>query len=127
MLAKTQYGIGLLLAFAIWVELGDPQRFTSSSDVVRYAGLDVTVYSSDGKRARGHLSRQGPPLLRRALYEAAVHASQPSSPDYAYYRLVKARHQGDGQIAALAVARRLARRCFHTLRGLGPETWSAAA
>ena len=43
-LAKTQYGVGLLLAFAIWVEMGDPRRFTSSSDVVRYAGLDVTVY-----------------------------------------------------------------------------------
>jgi transposase len=127
MLAQTQYGVGLLLAFAIWVEMGDARRFASSSDAVRYAGLDITVYSSDGKRARGHLSRQGPPLLRWALYEAAIHASHPSSPDYAYYRSFKARHQGDGQLAIMAVARKLARRCYHVLRELEPEVWPTAA
>ncbi len=126
-LVKTQYGVGLLLAFTIWVEMGDPRRFTASSDVIRYAGLDVTVYSSDGKRARGHLSKQGPPLLRWAFYEAAIHASRPSSPDYSYYQRVKAHRQGDGQMAILAVARKLARRCYHVLRELGSEARPTAA
>lgn len=126
-LVKAHYGVGPILAFAIWAEMGDPRRFTSSSDAVRYAGIDITVYSSDGKRSRGHLSRQGPSLLRWALYEAAVHASRVSSPDHAYYEAVKARHQGDAQIAILSVARKLARRCYHTLRELGPEAWPAAA
>ena len=126
-LAQAHYGVGLILAFAIWAEMGDPRRFTSSSDVVRYAGIDITVYSSDGKRSRGHLSRQGPPLLRWALYEAALHASRVSSPDHAYYQAVKARRQGDAKIAVLAVARKLARRCYHTSRELGPEAWPTAA
>jgi transposase len=33
--------------------------------------LDVTVYSSDGKRMPGRLSWQGPPVLRWAVYEAS--------------------------------------------------------
>jgi len=126
-LVDAHYGVGWILAFAIWAEMGDPRRFSSSSDAVRYAGIDITVYSSDGKRSRGHLSRQGPPLLRWALFEAALQASRAASPDHAYYESVKARRQGDAKIAALAVARKLARRCYHTLRELGPEAWPAAA
>jgi len=126
-LVKAHYGVGPILSFAIWAEMGDPRRFSSSSDAVRYAGIDITVYSSDGRRSKGHLSRQGPSLLRWALYEAALQASRLTSPDHPYYEAVKARHQGDAQIAILSVARKLARRCYHTLRELGAEAWSAAA
>ena len=126
-LVEAHYGVGPLLAFAIWAEMGDPRRFTSSSDAVRYAGIDITVYSTDGKRSRGHLSRQGPSLLRWALYEAALHASRLASPDHHYYEAVKASHQGDAQIAILSIARKLARRCYHTLRELGSDAWPAAA
>jgi Transposase IS116/IS110/IS902 family len=52
-------------------EIGDARRFTSSDQLVRFAGLDVTAYSSDGKRASGHLSRQGSPELRWVAFEAA--------------------------------------------------------
>jgi transposase len=44
------YGIGPVTAVAIWAELGDVGRFTSSRHAVRHTGLDVTVSSSDGKR-----------------------------------------------------------------------------
>ena len=60
----------------------------SSDQLVRFAGLDVTVYSSDGKRSPGHLSRQGSPQLRWAAFEAAKCAARPGSPDYAYYHQV---------------------------------------
>jgi transposase len=65
------YGIGELTAVTILAELGDCTRFSSSRQAVRYAGMDITVYQSDQHRAPGHLSRQGPPALRWALYEAA--------------------------------------------------------
>jgi transposase len=45
----------------------------------------ITISESDGKRARGHLARQGFPVLRWALHEAAMCASRPGSPDHAYY------------------------------------------
>src|SRR3954467_9307592 len=58
------YGIGQLTSITILAELGDPRRFSSSREAVRYAGLDITVHQSDARRAPGHLSRQGPPALR---------------------------------------------------------------
>ena len=67
----THYGIGELTAVTILAELGDVSRFSSSRQAVRYSGLDVTVSQSDQRRAPGHISRQGPPALRWALYEAA--------------------------------------------------------
>ena len=123
-LRQAHHGIGGLLSVAVWAELGDCRRFSTSDDALRHTGLDITVHDSDGRRARGHISRQGPPVLRWALYEAALYASRPASPDYAYFCQV--RHRRDGQRALLSVARKLARRCYHTLRDLGDEAWQPA-
>ena len=116
-LQARHYGVGWLCAVIIWAEIGDARRFSSSEQLVRYAGLDITVYSSDAKRSAGHLSRQGSPELRWAVFEAAKCASRPGSPDYAYYHTVAARR--GGKRATLAVARKLLRRVYHTLRELG--------
>jgi transposase len=118
-LVDAQYGIGGLIAVAVWSELGDCQRFTRSAQAVRHTGLDVTVDASDRRRANGFLSRQGPETLRWALYEAAKNSSHHRSPDHAYYATVKARH--DGKLAAISMARKLAKRCYHILRNLDPE------
>jgi transposase len=118
-LVDGNYGIGGLLAVAVWSELGDCRRFSRSLQVVRHTGLDVTVDASDQRRASGHLSRQGPQTLRWALFEAAHNASRQGSPDHDYYASVKARH--DGKLAAISVARQFARRCYHILRNLDPE------
>ena len=64
------YGVGPLAALAMTCWLGGAGRFSSSRKAVRFAGLDITVYSSDGKRSPGHLSRQGPEILRWVVYEA---------------------------------------------------------
>lgn len=119
---QRHYGIGWLCAAIIWAELGDCRRFCNSDAAVRFAGLDITVYSSDGKRSPGRLARQGSPELRWALFEAAKSAARPGSPDYAYYHAVAARL--GGKRPALSVARKLARRCHHTLRGLGDDAFA---
>jgi transposase len=118
-LADTHYGIGPLTAVFVWAELGDCRRFSRSMQVVRHTGLDVLVDSSDRHRAGGYLCRQGPATLRWALFEAGKSAARPGSPDYEYYQQVKKAH--DGKLAAIAMARKLARRCYHTLRNLDPE------
>jgi transposase len=118
-LVANHFGIGGLTAVAIWSELGDCRRFSRSMQAVRHAGIDVTVDASDRHRAGGHLSHQGPQILRWALYEAAKSSSRHGSPDYAYYTAVKQRH--DGKLAAIAMARKLARRCYHTLRSVDPD------
>jgi transposase len=113
------YGIGALTAVTILAELGDARRFSSSRHAVRYAGLDITVHQSDQRRSPGQLSRQGPPALRWALYEAAQLARRDGSPDHAYYEQAAARLGGN--CACLAMARKLLKRGYHTLRELGDE------
>ena len=107
------------------LELGDCRRFANSRDAVRYSGLDITVYQSDRHRAPGHLSRQGPPALRWALYEAAQAARRPGSPDRAYYE--QAAERLGGNRACLALARKLLKRCYHTLRELGDDALAPPA
>jgi transposase len=124
-LRAAHFGIGPVTSVAIWAELGDVRRFGNSDDVVRHTGLDITVYSSGTKRSAGHLSRQGPPLLRWALYEAAKCAARPAAPDHRYY--AAARDRRTAGLATLSVARKLARRCYHTLRELGEEALTPAA
>jgi transposase len=117
---QRQYGIGWLCAAILWAEIGDARRFSSSDQLVRFAGLDVTVYSSDGKCSPGHLSRQGAPELRWAAFEAAKNAARRGSPDYAYYHRLAAKHDGhNGKNPTLAVERKILRRRYHTLRQLG--------
>ncbi len=116
------YGVGELTSVALFSELGDTRRFSSSKKAVRFAGLDVTVHSSDEKRAAGKLSRQGSPVLRWAAYEAAKGAYRKSSPDHEYYLYTRERI-GTNR-AALSIARKLIRRAHHTLRELGEEAMS---
>ena len=103
------YGVGELTAVAILAELGDTRRFSSSRQAVRCAGLDITVHQSDQRRSPGHLSRQGPPALRWALYEAA-----------------QAAQRLGGNRACLALARKLLKRSFHVLRELGDQALAPA-
>jgi transposase len=120
----AHYGIGCLTAVTILAELGDCRRFSSSRHAVRYSGLDITVHQSDQRRAPGHLSRQGPPALRWALFEAAQVARRPGSPDRDYY--TQAAERLGGNRACLAVARKLLKRSYHTLRELGEEALQPA-
>jgi transposase len=117
-LQARHYGVGWLCAAIIWAEIGDARRFAGSDQVVRFAGMDVTVYSSDGKRSPGHLSRQGSPELRWATFEAAKCAARHGSPDYAYYQRLAVRPDS-GKNPTLAVERKILRRSYHTLRELG--------
>ncbi|MCA1681032.1 MAG: IS110 family transposase [Actinobacteria bacterium] len=120
----AHYGIGELIAVTILAELGDCTRFSSSRQAVRYAGMDITVHQSDQRRAPGHLSRQGPPALRWALFEAAQSACRQRSPDRDYYGQA-AERLGHNR-ACLAVARKLLKRSYHTLRELGEEALAPA-
>jgi len=120
----AHYGIGELTAVTILAELGDCRRFSSSRHAVRYSGLDITVHESDRRRAPGHLSRQGPPALRWALFEAAQVARRTGSPDRDYY--AQAAERLGSNRACLAVARKLLKRSYHTLRELGEEALQPA-
>ena len=123
-LAGQLYGVGPVTALALTCWLGGAGRFSSARKAVRFAGLDITVYSSDGKRTPGRLSRQGPPVLRWAVYEAGKTHARASAPDHAYYAQVKDRK--NSKRAALSEARKIIRRACHILNDLGDDAFAAA-
>ena len=112
------YGMGELTSLVTLCELGDVARLSASRKAVRMAGIDIGVHRSDRRARVGKLTRQGSPQLRWALYEAALSACRPSSPDHADYLALKARGLSHTR-ASLTIARKLARRSFHVLRELG--------
>lgn len=116
----AHYGVGELTAPVILCELGDVTRLSSSRKAVRLTGLDIGVHRSDRRSRAGKLTKQGSPQLRWALYESAQAACRPTSPDRADYLALKERGLTHPR-ASITIARKLARRCFHTLRALGPE------
>ena len=123
-LAGQLYGVGPVTALALCCWLGGAGRFSSARKAVRFAGLDITVYSSDGKRSPGHLSRQGPPVLRWCVYEAGKTHARAGAPDHAYYAQVKDRK--GGKRAALSEARKIVRQACHLLGELGDDAFTTA-
>jgi transposase len=124
-LAARLYGVGPVTALALTCWLAGAGRFSSSRKAVRFAGLDVTVSSSDRKGPPGRLSRQGPPVLRWTVYEAGKTHARASAPDHGYYATVKDRC--NGKRAALSEARKILRQACHILAELGDDALAPAA
>jgi transposase len=118
-LTARLYGVGPITALAWTCWLGGAGRFSSARKAVRFAGLDVTVHSSDGKRSPGHLSRQGPEVLRWCLYEAGKTHARSAAPDHDYN--AQAQQRIDGKRAALSEARKIVRQACHILTDLGDD------
>lgn len=117
----TIYGVGPITALALCSWLAGADRFSSARKAVRFSGLDITVYSSAGKRSPGHLSRQGPSVLRWCLYEAGKSQARRTAPDHLYYARVKDRI--DGKRAALSEGRKIVRQASHILTDLGDSAF----
>jgi transposase len=120
-LSDALYGVGPITALALTCWLGGADRFSSARKAVRFVGLDVTVYSSAGKHSPGHLSRQGPPVLRWCLYEAGKTHALGRASDHGYYARVQDRI--DGKRAALSEARKIVRHACHILTDLGDDAF----
>ena len=100
-------GIGMIAAATILAEIGDINRFNSSSALVAFAGIDPTVrQSGEFSSTHNHMSKRGSPYLRHAIFLAATTCSFHNSPLNAYYK--KKREQGKHHLTATgAVARKL--------------------
>src|SRR5260221_1921900 len=123
-LAARLYRVGPVTALAMTCWLAGAGRFSSSLKAVRFAGLDITVHSSDGKGPPGRLSRQGPPVLRWAGDEAGKTHPRAPAPDPAHSPGGQART--NGQLPNLSEARKILRQACHILTELGDDALSAA-
>jgi len=110
----THPGVGALTALATVVVLGPIERFHDSKHVVSYVGLAPAVHASADKHPLGHITKQGNPLLRFALGQAAAHAARMDSDlKRTYFTLM---HRRGRPQAKVAVARKLLVRLFIMLR-----------
>ena len=110
-------GIGLLTAMVYRTEIGRAGRFGRGRQVGKFVGLTPTSHESGQQTDRkGHISRQGPPRLRKVLCQASwVHIRHDAEARRMYQRLVS-RNPKKKKIALVAMMRRLAVRLFHRMR-----------
>ncbi len=109
-------GIGPVLASSLVAEIGDVTRFARFESLVAYSGIDPSVFSSgEFSATETHMSKRGSPYLRRALWLAAISASQsnPDLADYLHRRLEQGKPWGT---AMGAVARKLLSRIYVVLK-----------
>ena len=113
-------GIGMIAAATILAEIGDINKFKSSSALVAFAGIDPTVrQSGEFSSTHNHMSKRGSPYLRHAIFLAATTCSFHNSPLNAYYK--KKRDQGKHHLTATgAVARKLTTIIYAVLRDSKP-------
>jgi transposase len=113
-------GIGMIAAATILAEIGDINRFKSSSALVAFAGIDPTVrQSGEFSSTHNHMSKRGSPYLRHAIFLVATTCSFHNSPLNAYYK--KKRDQGKHHLTATgAVARKLTTVIYAVLRDSKP-------
>lgn len=106
----THPGVGPLTALAFVLIIGTPGRFHRGKQIGSYIGLIPSEDSSGGRQRLGHISKQGNPLLRFLLVEAAQAAAR-CNPDWRrrYLHLAMRREKS---IAKAAMGRRLAVRLY---------------
>jgi transposase len=110
----TLPGVNVVAACALLAAIGDIRRFPTARQLVGYLGLDPKVRQSGSEPARhGRISKQGPGETRHVLVQAAWHAARTSGPLRAFHERVSSRRGGN--IATVAVARKLAVIAWHML------------
>jgi transposase len=102
-------GVGVRAAEAVVAFVDDPDRFRSAKAVGRYFGLVPCQDQSGDKNRLGHITREGAPVVRQLVAEAAWQARRRSPTVRAYFERVQ---RGDPQrkkIALVATAHYLVR------------------
>jgi transposase len=102
-------GVGIRTAEAVAAFVDDPQRFRHAKAVGRYFGLVPCQDQSGDKNRLGHSTREGAPVVRQLVAEAAWQAQRRSPTVRAYFERVQ---HGDPQrkkIALVATAHYLVR------------------
>ncbi len=110
---RSVKGVGPTAARALANELGDMSQFSSERTLSSYTGLTPSEYSSGEHVRRGHISRQGKPVLRSVLVQCSWVAIRYDRELREVFERISRR--AGAKRAIVAVARRLIgriRACF---------------
>jgi transposase len=122
----TITGVNLIVAAGLAAAIGDVRRFPDPQKLVSYVGLNPRVRQSGlGLAQHGRISKRGRSHARSMLVEAAWAASKAPGPLRAFFLRIRARR--GHQIAAVAVARKLAVLCWHLLTKDADYQWARPA
>lgn len=107
-------GVGTLTAMTVYLELGDPKRFRNRQQVGSYLGLVPTSYESgEANDRKGHISRMGPPRIRKVLNQAVLARIRTDAEFKGKYRPLADRRGSKKAIVAM-------------MRKLGIDLWRRA-
>ena len=122
----TITGINIIVAAGLVAAIGDIRRFSSPQKLVSYVGLNPRVRQSGlGLAQHGRISKRGRSHARAMLVEAAWAASKAPGPLRSFFLRIRARR--GHQVAAVAVARKLAVLCWHLLTKDTDYQWARPA
>jgi transposase len=124
-LLRTIHGVGARTAEAVAAFVDDPHRFPDAKAVGSYFGL-VPCQDQSGDRNRlGHITREGAPVVRQLLAEAAWQAIRRSPSVRAFFERTRRDDPQRQKIALVATAHYLVRVMWAMMRH--GTTWQESA
>jgi transposase len=115
-LLRTIPGVGARTAEAMAAFIDDPQRFGNAKAVGRYFGLVPSQDQSGDRNRLGHITREGAPVVRQLVAEAAWQAIRRSPSVRAFFQRVQRDEPQRKKIALVATAHYLVRAMWSMLR-----------
>jgi len=114
-------GIGARIAEAVMAYIDDPWRFRKNKSIGNYFGLVPSEDTSSSVIRLGHITREGPPTVRRLLTEGAWLAVRKSPTVRRYFERIASKNPKKRKIAVIATAHYLLRVMLAMLRA--GECW----
>ena len=108
-------GLGIVSVVGIIGEAGDFSKFSTQSEIMKLAGLDLYEISSGKRKGQRRISKRGRGLLRKILFYAAIQMIRKNGIMYDYYARLTGRGM-ERMRALIAVSRKLLR-IIHAIVG----------
>jgi len=101
-------GLGIVSVAGLIGEVGDFSKFSTQSEIMKLAGLDLYEISSGKRKGQRRISKRGRSLLRKILFYAAIQMIRKNGIMYEYYARLTGRGM-ERMRALIAVSRKLLR------------------
>lgn len=110
---------GLLGPFsaAAFIAYTNPMDYESPAKLEKACGLNLRENSSGEHQGRLHITRRGPPLVRRLLYLASLRLVRADAHIRAWYQKRRGYTEETKKRAVVAVMRKLVKAAWHVARG----------
>jgi transposase len=101
-------GLGIVSVAGLIGEVGDFSKFSTQSEIMKLAWLDLYEISSGRRKGQRRISKRGRSLLRKILFYAAIQMIKKNGVMYDYYTRLTGRGM-ERMRALIAVSRKLLR------------------